>query len=122
LVSAILGSDGCIYWPPGESNRALKFDPETKLASLVGDGFVAKPGIFSKWTIGAIGPNGAIYCIPYSATIVLVIDPLKEFSMDLQANLEQYPEELGRLFKIDDKHGKITLRVCRQKVWHRESL
>ena len=38
-------------------------------------------------------------------------------STGLQANLEQYPEEIGRLFKVDDRHGK---RVCRQKVWHRE--
>ena len=109
----ILGSDGCIYCPPGGStNRALKFDPETKLASLVGDGFA---GTFSTRTSGAIGPNGAIYCIPFSTSKVLVIDPLKEFAMGLQANLEQYPGELGRLFTIDGKHGKTTFECAVRK-------
>jgi hypothetical protein len=109
----ILGSDGCIYCPPGGStNRALKFDPETKLASLVGDGFA---GTFSTRTSGAIGPNGAIFCIPFSTSRVLVIDPLKEFAMGLQANLEQYPGELGRLFTIDGKHGKTTFECAVRK-------
>jgi hypothetical protein len=112
LVSAILGSDGCIYWPPGVSYHALKFDPETKLASLVGDNF--RWG--TKWKSGSAGPNGAIYCIPYGASRVLVIDPFKEFAMGLQANMEQYPEELGRLFKIDDdKHGKTTFECAVRK-------
>ena len=36
--------------------------------------------------------------------------------MGLQANLEQYPQELGRLFKIDDdKHGKTTFECAVRK-------
>jgi hypothetical protein len=101
------GNDGCIYWPPCRSNRALKFDPETKLRSLVGDDFGGETSI-TKWKSGLAGPNGAIYCIPNGATRLLVIDPLKEFVIGLQTNLEQYPEELGCLFKIDDKHCKTT--------------
>jgi hypothetical protein len=113
--SAILGNDGCIYWPPGHSNRALKFDPETKIGSLVGDDFGGETPI-TKWRSGSAGPNGAIYCIPYGASRVLVIDPFKEFAMGLQANMEQYPEELGRLFKIDDnKHGKTTFECAVRK-------
>jgi hypothetical protein len=124
LISAILGNDGCIYWPPsvsnhalrpGRFNRALKFDPETKLASLVGDDFVGETPI-TFWRRGSAGPNGAIYCIPYCASRVLVIDPLKEFTLGLQANMEQYPEELGRLFKIDDnRHGKTTFECAVRK-------
>jgi hypothetical protein len=114
----ILGSDGCIYWPPGHSsNRALKFDPETNLGSLVGDDFGGGETSITKWRSGSAGPNGAIYCIPFSATKVLVIDPFKEFAMGLQANMEQYPQELGRLFKIDDnKHpGKTTFEFAVRK-------
>ena len=28
--NAILGNDGCIYWPPRNVNRTMKFDPETQ--------------------------------------------------------------------------------------------
>ena len=96
----ILGSDGCIYWPPGRSsNCALKFDPETNLGSLVGgDDFGGGETSITKWRSELEGPNGAIYCISYSATRVLVIDSFKEFAMGLQANMEQYQQELGHLF------------------------
>jgi hypothetical protein len=117
LVSAILGNDGCIYWPPCEINHTLKFGPETKIGSLVrvGDDFGGETSI-TKWMSGSAGPNGAIYCIPYCASRVLVIDPLKEFTLGLQANMEQYPEELGRLFKIDDNgHGKTTFECAVRK-------
>jgi hypothetical protein len=97
LVSAILGNDGCIYWPPCEFNRALKFDPETNIGSLIGDDVGGETSI-TKWRSELAGPNGAIYCISYSATRVLVIDSFKEFAMGLQTNIKQYPQELGRLF------------------------
>ena len=87
-----MGNDGCIYWPPAGANHTLKFDPETQVSSLIEDEFEN-----NWWNGGAIGPAGVIFYMPSSAsTKVLVVDPLKEFIMDLQANLEQYPEELGR--------------------------
>jgi hypothetical protein len=106
--AAILGNDGCIYWPPYCANQTLKFDPVTQIASLVGDYF---GDTFSKWSSGAAaGPDGAIYCIPCNATRVLAIDPFKEFAMKLQAEMEKYPEELGRLFEKDDRG--ITFYEC----------
>ena len=115
FLPTILENDGCIYWPPIVSYHVLKFDPETKLASLVGDDFGGETPS-TKWRSGSAGPNGAIYCIPYRVSRVLVIDPFKEFAMGLQANMEQYPEELGRLFKIDDnKHGKTTFECAVRK-------
>ena len=115
FLPTILENDGCIYWPPIVSYHVLKFDPETKLASLVGDDFGGETPS-TKWRSGSAGPNGAIYCIPYRVSRVLVIDPFKEFAMGLQANLEQYPQELGRLFKIDDdKHGKTTFECAVRK-------
>ena len=108
-VAAILGNDGCIYWPPGGANRTLKFDPETQVALLVGDDFDRE-----MWNGGAIGLDGAIFCMPSStATRVLVIDPFKEFVMNLEANLEQYPEELGRIFEKDDHNTTYECAITK---------
>jgi hypothetical protein len=98
---AIVGADKCIYWPPLGANRVLKFDPETQqLPSLVGDDLGEGYG---KWMGGALASDGAIYCIPYFSTQVLVIDPFKEISMKIKDNFRQHPQELGRLFVKDGK-------------------
>ena len=36
---AILGIDGCIYWPPKNDRRILKYDPHSNQTSFVGDNF-----------------------------------------------------------------------------------
>ena len=36
---AIVGIDGCVYWPPFYAARALKYDPHTDLTSLIGCDF-----------------------------------------------------------------------------------
>lgn len=92
----IVGNDGCIYWPPKDCNRVLKYDPEFKYASLVGDDFMY---FRDKWFGGALGPGGAIYCLPSSGTQVLVIDLFKEFAMELKVAIKEYPENLGFLFQ-----------------------
>jgi hypothetical protein len=52
----IIGADKCIYWPPSDANRVLKFDPETQqLPSLVGDDFGRGNW---KWNGGAIATDG----------------------------------------------------------------
>ena len=104
----IVGAAKCIYWPPCNANRVLKFDPETQqLPRLVGDGF---GGFGKKWQGGALATDGAIYCIPYyyitpyiSTSRVLAIDPFKECSATLQTNMILYPNDLGRLFLKDEK-------------------
>ena len=110
---AIFGSDGCIYWPPLEHNLTLKFDPETERTSLVGHFFHTNTTDVSwKWMSGALMSDGRIYCLPsFCANQVLVIDPWREFKMTLQADLEQYPEELGRLF-VRNEHGKTTYEAA----------
>ncbi len=95
----ILGIDGTIYFPPHNSNRTLKFDPQTKSSSLVGDDLGAN---FMKYTSGILGYSGAIYCIPSNAKQVVIIDPCKEFVMNLQAEIEQHPETFGRLFEKNE--------------------
>ena len=100
--AAGLGNDGCIYWPPTGGIRALKYDPETQEASLVGDDF---GGEDSRWIGGAVASDGVIYCMPNGAHQVLAIDPFHEFSKTLEAYMQEYPEELGRLF-VKNSHGK----------------
>ena len=57
-----------------------------------------------KWQGGALATDGVIYCIPaYNNTQILAIDPFKEFSMTLQNNFIQHPQELGHLFAKDDE-------------------
>jgi len=97
----IVGVDKCIYWPPMNANRILKFDPETQqLPSLVGDDLSGEGRV--KWMGGALAAtDGVIYCIPYGATQILAIDPVKEVTLTMQNNIQKYPEELGRLFAKD---------------------
>ena len=102
----IAGFDKCIYWPPHNANRVLKFDPETQqLPSLVGDD-LGEEG--HKWGAGALATDGAIYCIPSSSSRVLAIDPFKEFSVTLQTNIALYPLELGRLFLKEEEQCDET--------------
>ena len=64
----IAGMDGCIYWPPLNANRVMKLNTITQVPELIGDDLGDKE---HKWNGGAIGSNGIVYCIPYSAEQVL---------------------------------------------------
>jgi hypothetical protein len=98
----IVGADKCIYWPPCNANRVLKFDPETQqLPSLVGGEDLGGEENW-KWMVGALATNdGTIYCVPYSASNILAIDPFKDLATTMQNNFRQHPQELGRLFVKD---------------------
>ena len=92
---AILGIDGCIYWPPQNARYILKYDPHTNRASLVGDDFGHKR---NKWRVGSLASDGVIYCIPEYAEIILCINPWKEFTSSMQQNIEKQPDQLGYIF------------------------
>ena len=96
----ILGIDGCIYWPPVNACRTLKYDPHSNLTSLVGDDFGTR--VQSKWSGGCTAPDGIIYCLPDRANRILSIDPLKEWISSLKSNMEQFPEKLGCIFHSSD--------------------
>ena len=90
---AILGIDGCIYWPPMEdAGRTLKYDPHSDQISLVGDDFGRNK---CKWIGGALALDGVIYCIPQDENQILAIDPLGEFLETTKADMEYRPEEFG---------------------------
>ena len=96
---AILGIDGCIYWPPLNARYALKYDPHTDQTSLVGEDFGSEK---YKWDSGALTLDGVIYSIPKKANRVLSIDPLGAFSLTTKITMEEHPEELGLFFQTTE--------------------
>ena len=59
--------DGAIFLSALENDISVNWSDDTKLV-----------GSFSssiKWIGGVLAPNGKIYCVPYSSTQILVIDP-----------------------------------------------
>ena len=92
---AILGIDGCIYWPPFHDRYTLKYDPHTNKTSLVGCDFGSEEW---KWSTGALAPDGVIYCIPDRSNQVLAIDPWGEFLEGTKADMKAHPERFGYLF------------------------
>ena len=99
---AILGIDGCIYWPPMMAGRTLKYDPHFDQISLVGDDFGRDT---DKWIGGTLALDGVIYCIPHDENQILAIDPMGEFLETTKAYMEDRPEEFGSLFQTPDASG-----------------
>ena len=100
---AILGIDGCIYSPPMDARRILKYDPNINQRSLVGDDLVKLQGSkWNKWRNGTLASNGVIYCLPTCANQVLSIDPWKEFSINVTNNMNEHSEAQRFLFQISD--------------------
>jgi hypothetical protein len=54
--------------------------------------------------------DGVIYCMQHGGSQVLAIDPFNECAKTLEAYMQEYPEELGRLF-VKNSHGK-TFYEC----------
>lgn len=67
----VLGRNNCIYFPPHEHDRILKFNPKTQNISLVGSSL---GNTHSKWYGAALASDGFIYCIPLLAKQVLQIN------------------------------------------------
>ena len=93
---AILGIDGCIYFPPNNATHILKYDPHSNQRSLVGDDVGREE---CKWYGGALATDGIIYCMPSCSKQVLAIDPMGEFEGTTETNMQECPEEFGSLFQ-----------------------
>ena len=101
---AIMGLDGCIYWPPLDANHTLKHDPLDGQTSCVGTNFGT---LILKYYGGALAQDGVIYCIPWNAATILAIDPFCVFEETVDYYIEHYPERFGcGLF--DDNGRGIT--------------
>jgi outer membrane protein assembly factor BamB len=116
----IVGVDKCIYWPPFNANRVLKFDPRTQRLPLLVGGDLGEGRV--KWMGGALATDGVIYCIPLFAKQILAIDSFKELTMVMDINIQQYPEELGRLFLKDEEchetfYGSAVRKFGIEKVF-----
>lgn len=80
---AVTGRNGKIYCVPSCADHVLVIDPLdpnplTRLAFLPGqisgaEGMAGK-ATMDKWSGGVMGRNGKIYCVPFAASAVLVID------------------------------------------------
>ena len=116
---AILGIDGCIYWPPDNARCILKCDPHINQASLVGDDF---GNTQNQWRVGALASDGVVYCIPsIDEGRILSIDPWREFCMTVKNNLEKHPQNFGFLFERPGHTGtKPSLHhVCKMMNFDR---
>ena len=100
---AVLGIDGCIYWPPCISRRTLKCDPYLDQTSLVGDDCGISYN--SIWSSGGLATDGVIYCLPRSANQVLAINPIGELLAATKAKVLEYPEDFGHLFQTIETDG-----------------
>ena len=115
-IDAILGIDGCIYWPPYHARRTLKHDPHTDQNSLVGCDLGMQR---CKWDDGALATDGVIYCFPSTASQVLAIDPWGEFLETTKANMEARPDKFGFLFqKITEVGEGSTLHESQTNFDH----
>ena len=68
--------------------------------------------LIRKWSGGALATDGVIFCIPLITNQVLSIDPLGEFSVATKTNMEEHPEELGFLFRINGTDTGGTPRTA----------
>ena len=104
---AILGIDGCIYWPPAKGCHILKYDPLTNQTSLVRDDY----GFSShkQWSSGCLASNGVIYCIPNHAERILSSDPWKELCTTVKNNIQEHPQNFGFLFERPEQRDFSTL-------------
>ena len=120
---AILGIDGCIYWPPAKARRILKYDPNTNQTSLVGGDYGISA--FYKWSAVCLASNGVIYCFPHFAynfpqfaDRILSIDPWKEFCTTVKDNIEEYPQDFGFLFERHEQTRKSSKLSHQTKMDH----
>ena len=67
----LLGDDKCLYFPPACHDRVLTYNPVTQNISFIGESYGTKQ---YKWVGAALASDGYIYCIPYNADNILMID------------------------------------------------
>ena len=71
LGCPVLGSDKCIYMPPLNNDRVVKFNPHTKKFAMIGESYGESSW---KWDGAVLAPDGFIFCIPHDFGKILQID------------------------------------------------
>mmetsp|Transcript_4534 Transcript_4534/g.10717 ORF Transcript_4534/g.10717 Transcript_4534/m.10717 type:complete len:447 (+) Transcript_4534:104-1444(+) len=107
--SPCLGSDGCIYWPPMDQDRILKYDPYYEKTDFVG---ISTPQGHT-WFSGATVPGGKTYFFPFhgGATQILAIDPFGDLKADFHRRIESDPLNFGGIFQKEDVQGNTQFDV-----------
>lgn len=115
--SPCLGSDGCVYWPPLNQERILKYDPYLDTVDFIG---VSTP-TDHRWSKGVTAPNGKTYFFPYfgGAKQILVVDPLGDFQKDLFKRIERDPFKFGGMFQgqTDELVNSASRTTYNVGVW-----
>mmetsp|Transcript_4528 Transcript_4528/g.10698 ORF Transcript_4528/g.10698 Transcript_4528/m.10698 type:complete len:447 (+) Transcript_4528:127-1467(+) len=112
--SPCLGSDGCIYWPPIEEDRILKYDPYYGKVDFVG---ISTPQ-GRTWKGGATVPGGKTYFFPYhgDGAQILAIDPFGDLKADFHQRIESDPLTFGGIFQKEDAQGNTVFDVGAKKL------
>lgn len=78
--SACLHTNGNIYFAPRDGNNGvIEFDPTSNTSQKVTWGDIATlPTSVSKFHGITMGENGNLYCIPFSVSEILEIDPINQ--------------------------------------------
>ena len=86
--NALLGADKCIYFPPYDHDRVLRYNPTTQSISLIGESYGEKEW---KWKGTVLASDGFIYCIPFTANEILQIDSrhVNEKVIDIIDNIDK---------------------------------
>lgn len=78
------GADGKLYFTPHDARRIMVVDPTVENPTARISYIDLPPGLSTsgtaKWRGAALANDGRIFCAPYSATTVLIIDPATKTS------------------------------------------
>lgn len=89
----IPASNGKIYGIPYKASKVVCIDTNVETISFIGDDY----GTAYEWRSGAIGPDGKIYCVPYTtSTDVMCIDP----ATDTTSIIYTFPHTSGSYYSF----------------------
>ena len=97
----VLGADKCIYFPPSQHERVLKFNTSTRKISLIGDSH--EDNCF-KYYGCVLASDGFVYCVPYNVKHILQVDarPLNERIVELVQNI----------YDSQTHHSQVNMKDC----------
>jgi hypothetical protein len=89
-IGGVLGPNGKIYCVPYNATNILVINPANNSASTTEITTITPTNALTgsgKWSRGVLGPNGKIYCVPYNATNILVINPANNSASTSEINI-----------------------------------
>lgn len=104
----VLGPDGIIYCVPYYAKYVMRIDPTTDAVSFMSTD--VKTTTYANttttmWSGGVLGPDGKIYCIPFNAGYILVIDPVEQTVYNLA-------DSNNSKINVEDTCGSTSMCYC----------